>query len=396
MSYQINRWLLVLVVIIIATVSIIGVAQAVTPLEYGETVFGSIDSITEMDTYTFTASLEDIVLIRMQSSWYDGPQIKLYAPNGTLISHASGHYTYFSEITQVLPDTGEYTILAGDYVGDDTGSYGIFIQRVNNPGNAIPLDFGENKSASIDSKAEMDTYTFTASLEDIVLIRMQSSWYDGPQIKLYAPNGTLISHASGHYTYFSEITQVLPDTGEYTILAGDYVGDDTWSYEIFIKRVNNSGFAPPFANFTYTPENPVVDQVIIFNAIASYDPDGIIMNYEWNFGDGNITSTTENIITHSYTFEGDYDVNLTITDNSSSTNSTNKSVQVVPTGITIDLYTGWNLIGYNSLDSQPIAEALSSINGNYSIVWAYNASDTTDHWKKYDPSVPFGNDLINM
>ena len=68
----------------------------------------------------------------------------------------------------------------------------------------------------------------------------------------------------------------------------------------------------------------------------------------------------------------------------------------VPESTDIDLKISWNLVGFNSLDSQPIAEALSSINENYSIVWAYNASDTTDHWKKYDPGVPFGNDLINV
>jgi len=62
----------------------------------------------------------------------------------------------------------------------------------------------------------------------------------------------------------------------------------------------------------------------------------------------------------------------------------------------IDLKNGWNLIGYNSLVSQPITDALFSIDGNYSIVWAYNASDSTDHWKKYDPGAPFGNDLSMM
>ncbi|MCD4811279.1 right-handed parallel beta-helix repeat-containing protein [bacterium] len=67
-----------------------------------------------------------------------------------------------------------------------------------------------------------------------------------------------------------------------------------------------------------------------------------------------------------------------------------------PESTDIDLKTSWNLVGFNSLDSQPIAEALSPINGNYSIVWAYDASDTADHWKKYDPGVPFGNDLINV
>jgi len=65
----------------------------------------------------------------------------------------------------------------------------------------------------------------------------------------------------------------------------------------------------------------------------------------------------------------------------------------VPESTDIVLKTGWNLVGCNSLDSQPIAEAFSSISGNYSIVWAYDASDTADHWKMYDPGVPFGNDL---
>jgi len=140
-----------------------------------------------------------------------------------------------------------------------------------------------------------------------------------------------------------------------------------------------------------------VNQVIIFNATASYDPDGFITNYKWDFGDGNITSTTEKIITHSYPLKGDYVVNLTITDNSSTTNSTTRYVQVVLIDITIDLYTGWNLISLPLMPEETsIAFVLSPINGNYSIIWEYNASDTSDHWKKYDPGVPFGNDLTNM
>jgi len=68
----------------------------------------------------------------------------------------------------------------------------------------------------------------------------------------------------------------------------------------------------------------------------------------------------------------------------------------MPEPADIELWSGWNLIGYNSLNPQTITDALSSINGNYSIIWAYNASDSTDYWKKYDPNTPFGNDLANM
>ena len=85
---------------------------------------------------------------------------------------------------------------------------------------------------------------------------------------------------------------------------------------------------PPIANFSYSPEKPVVNQTTIFNASNSTDPDGTIENYEWDFGEGNTTSTPEPIITHSYALAGDYTVNLTVTDDDGATNSTNKTITV--------------------------------------------------------------------
>jgi len=43
---------------------------------------------------------------------------------------------------------------------------------------------------------------------------------------------------------------------------------------------------PPIASFTYTPKNPMVGGNIEFDTSASYDPDGYIVSYEWDFGDG--------------------------------------------------------------------------------------------------------------
>jgi len=153
----------------------------------------------------------------------------------------------------------------------------------------------------------------------------------------------------------------------------------------------------PVAHFTFTPEKPAVDEIITFNASGSYDPDGTIVSYEWNFGDGNTTSITDPIVTHSYSSAGDYIVNLTVTDNASATNSTVKLIQVSSESISIDLYPGWNLISLPLMpEDTSTASVLSPINGNYSIIWEYNASDTADHWKKYDTGAPFGNDLTDM
>ncbi|MCW7079393.1 MAG: PKD domain-containing protein [Canidatus Methanoxibalbensis ujae] len=91
-------------------------------------------------------------------------------------------------------------------------------------------------------------------------------------------------------------------------------------------EVNVTGNLPPIANFTYLPPNPVVNQPVTFNASPSYDPDGFIANYEWDFGDGN--TATGKIVTHSYSSEGEYRVKLTVTDDSSLTNSTTRKIKV--------------------------------------------------------------------
>ena len=63
----------------------------------------------------------------------------------------------------------------------------------------------------------------------------------------------------------------------------------------------------------------------------------------------------------------------------------------------ISLYTGWNLVGYPSQTTRPIAEALASIEGKYDLVYAYDASDVADPWKKYNVAAPsFLNDLTEM
>jgi uncharacterized repeat protein (TIGR01451 family) len=92
--------------------------------------------------------------------------------------------------------------------------------------------------------------------------------------------------------------------------------------------ITDNTFQPPIASFTYSPGYPLVEETITFNASSSYDPDGNITNYKWNFDDGNITDTTELLITHYYALAGDYTVNLTVTDDDGATNSASQLITV--------------------------------------------------------------------
>ncbi|WP_371186520.1 family 16 glycosylhydrolase [Thalassotalea maritima] len=63
-----------------------------------------------------------------------------------------------------------------------------------------------------------------------------------------------------------------------------------------------------------------------FDASASSDSDGSIVEYQWNFGDGN--SATGAMVNHSFASAGDYSVSLTVTDNEGATHTTNTVVSV--------------------------------------------------------------------
>lgn len=69
---------------------------------------------------------------------------------------------------------------------------------------------------------------------------------------------------------------------------------------------------PPIAAFIYSRSEPAVGETVTFDASGSYDPDGTIIGYAWDFGDG--TTGTDVVTTHSYTMEKNYIVTLQVTD----------------------------------------------------------------------------------
>ena len=89
----------------------------------------------------------------------------------------------------------------------------------------------------------------------------------------------------------------------------------------------------PIAKFSWWPEIGVVEKPVIFNASESYDPGGTIAKYYWDFGDGNATSTTNPVITHTFNhtyMSKTYTVSLLVEDNSGTNSSkTTHSVTIV-------------------------------------------------------------------
>ncbi|MFZ5376121.1 MAG: PKD domain-containing protein [Patescibacteria group bacterium] len=82
----------------------------------------------------------------------------------------------------------------------------------------------------------------------------------------------------------------------------------------------------PVASFTSSVNAALVPATVSFDASASNDPDGNIVSYSWNFGDG---STGSGVTTsHTYTQAGTYQVTLTVTDNAGATGTASTTLTI--------------------------------------------------------------------
>lgn len=82
----------------------------------------------------------------------------------------------------------------------------------------------------------------------------------------------------------------------------------------------------PIASFTANPPSGTAPVTITFDAGGSNDPDGTILSYDWDFGDG--TSGAGSNVDHTFNGAGDYTVMLTVTDNGGETGSTSTVINV--------------------------------------------------------------------
>jgi chitinase len=77
-----------------------------------------------------------------------------------------------------------------------------------------------------------------------------------------------------------------------------------------IHALNN----PPTADFSFYPQDPFQDERVTFDASSSFDPDGEIVSWEWDFGDGSMGEGE--VVDHAFSTPGDFTVVLTVTDDS--------------------------------------------------------------------------------
>jgi len=126
-------------------------------------------------------------------------------------------------------------------------------------------------------------------------------------------------------------SHVYAEAGTYnaSLVVTDNHGASSSAAEVSISVLSSNTNNAPTASFTVDKTSVEVSETISFDSSDSSDPDGDMITYNWQFGDGGTSSLANP--TYQYSTEGSYTVSLIVTDNSGLASSAAQQVILVET-----------------------------------------------------------------
>jgi len=152
-------------------------------------------------------------------------------------------------------------------------------------------------------------------------------------------NETVIFSANDSFDRDGEITKYYWDFDDGTNATGPYVSHDYekgGNYTVVLIITDNEDKKAVQAMTVHVNELPVplinishpvfIHETVNFWANDSYDPDGYVTDYFWDFGDG--SNKTGMSVSHVYTAKKPFKVTLTVTDNDDAKGATSREFEV--------------------------------------------------------------------
>jgi hypothetical protein len=258
--------------------------------------------------------------------------------------------------------TQEQKLLASDGAFGDRFGYAVSLSG----DTALIGAYWDNDNGDHSGSAYVFTRTGTTWTQQAKLLASDGNitdWF-GAAVSIYGDIALIGEPWDDDNDYESGSAYVFTRNGttwtqQAKLLASDGQGMDTFGWSVSLSEENaiiganfNIGTgsayvfgkenAPPIAEFNLTPPNPTAYHQTTFNASASYDPDGTITSYEWDWNNDGVYDETHStpLTTHVWTSAGSYPVSLRVTDDGGVASTIIKTINVSNIAITIKVNSG--------------------------------------------------------
>ena len=252
--------------------------------------------------------------------------------------------------------TVDNVTIAGFTITGGRNGYALYLHNVkgvNVSGNTINKGSGYWAPAAFGGEVSNSTFSGNSFTGGYELSGSFNNW-----------NGTYPSGGN----YWGNVGVDLKKGPNQDQPGGDGIGDtpyninaDNIDYYPLMRPYTYFTRGIPFAYFNYTP-NKLAGETVTFNASASLDLNGNIVNYAWDFGDGATATSASPVATHAYGSVWSHTVKLTVTDNDGLTDTSTQTVTVgmVPSSLSISTSSSSMFAGFKV----DVAGTLRDVYGN--------------------------------
>jgi len=298
----------------------------------GATITDNVMKLNQYGIRVYSSKLTSITHNTIENSLFYGIHLHTRSENNTIKLNELLYNKYGIHI-----ETSDYNEISRNEIisATDKNGYGIRLTTSKNTiivGNTIQFNY---RGIVLWENSVNNTIYYNNFLNNTE----QHYHYNTPlSANLWDTN--ICPGAEGNY--WSDYQGVDDGSGEgrwgEPRVAGDGVGDTLIPHQnVDYYPLMHPWALFPIARFTYSPEQPCVNETVNFDASAS---SGDLISYEWDFGDGSPKVVESGpVTTHIYEAIGNYTVTLTVTDREGLTNSTSKTITVLPFRLQLDVYT---------------------------------------------------------